>query len=91
MHRGNESIASLRNGFDETRVACLPEGLPEHGDGAIEVGFLDDGVVPDLLQQPFLVDEVPGVLDEDMKEIEDPGRERHRLAVARQPVFDRIE
>jgi hypothetical protein len=90
-HRGNEPVSPLWDRFDVSLGRGLSERLPQHRDAAGEIRLFNEGAGPDVFQQPILVDQVAGVFDEHPKEVEHPGRERNRLAVAKQLVFRQIQ
>ena len=91
MDRGDESIPSFRYGFDVCLRGTLPEGLPQHRNTAVEIAFVDKRVWPELLQQMAFFNQVSRVFNEDAQELEDLRRERHRTAIAKQPVLRQIQ
>jgi hypothetical protein len=83
----DKPITPLRDGLDVFLPGrVVVQRLPEHGDRAVQGAFLDEAVRPHLFQEVVLLDQMPTVFDEDPQQGEDLGRERHRAAIAQQPM-----
>src|SRR5882762_9500027 len=92
VDRGNEAIASLGDGLDVfAAVRSITQNLPEVEDVPGQIAFLDENTRPDLFEQLFFFDDVPGLLDQNKEGFQVLWRERDGLAVAQQNPLHGVE
>ena len=91
-HRSDEAVSLGRDGLDHrVAVPVLVQNLPEREDLERQVGFLDDGVGPQRLDECRFLNQVAAVLYERDEEVEWFRRKRDRLSATEQPSLAWIE
>jgi hypothetical protein len=88
----NEAKPPSSYGLDVGRaVSALAKSLSEGRDALAEVVLFHCGTAPNGLHQLLFFNDVSGVLNQEQKGFKGFEGERHRLAIAEQDAFARID